>query len=73
MVVGGWWAEGERVEAQNSACLLSCSWGVRPLVEFYLESAPFSRGCNWGVSALLCFDFILWVTFEEVPGHQNLP
>ena len=48
-------------------------WGVRPLVEFYLEPVPFSGGCNWGVSALSCFDFILGVTFEEVPGHRDLP
>ena len=61
------------VEAWNSVCLSSCSWGVRPLVEFYLEPVPFSGGCNWGVSALSCFDFILGVTFEEVPGHRDLP
>ena len=51
MVVGGWWAGGETVEAQNSTCLSSCSWGVRPLVELHLEPAAFSRGCNQGVSA----------------------
>ena len=73
MVVGGWWAGGETVEAQNSTCLSSCSWGVRPLVKFYLEPVPFSGGCNWGVSALSCFYFILGVTFEEVPGHWDLP
>ena len=38
-------------DAQNSACLLSCSWGVRPLVELHLEPAAFSGGCNQGVSA----------------------
>ena len=60
------------VEALNSACLSSCSWGVRPLVELYLEPATFSGGCNWGVSAPSCCDFILRVTFEEVPRHRNL-
>ena len=60
------------VEAQNSDCLSSGSWGVKPLVELYLEPAAFSRGCNWAVSALSCSDFILGVTFEEVPGHQDL-
>ena len=34
------------VEEWNSACLTSCSWGVRPLVELYLEAVAFSRGCN---------------------------
>ena len=52
------------VEAWNSACLSSCSWVVRPLVKLYLEPAAFSRGCNQGVSAPSCFDFILRVTFE---------
>ena len=31
------------VKAQNSDCLSSCSWGVRPLVELYLELMAFSR------------------------------
>ena len=44
------------VEAWNSACLLSCECGVRPLVELDLEPAAFSRGYNWGVSAPLCCD-----------------
>ena len=39
------------VEARNSTCLSSCSWGVRPLVDLYLEPATFSGGCNWGFSA----------------------
>ena len=30
------------VEEWNSACLSSCSWGDRPLVELYLEPAAFS-------------------------------
>ena len=34
------------VEARNSTCLSSCSWGVRPLVDLYLEPATFSGGCN---------------------------
>ena len=54
------------VEQWNSACLLSCSCGDRPLVELYLESAGFSRRCNGGVSAPSCCGFILGVTFEEV-------
>ena len=29
------------VEEWNSACLSSCSWGDRPLVELYLEPASF--------------------------------
>ena len=39
------------VEAQNSGCLSSCSWGVRPLVELYLEPAAFSGGCTRNDSA----------------------
>ena len=61
------------VEARNSACLSSCSSGVRPLVELYLDPAAFSGGCNRGVTAPSCCDFILVVTFEEVPGHRDLP
>ena len=60
------------VEAWNSACLLSCECGVRPLVELDLEPAAFSRGYNWGVSAPLCCDSILGVLFELVQGHQTL-
>jgi len=30
------------VEEWNSACLSSCSWGDRPLVELYLEPAALS-------------------------------
>ena len=59
------------VEARNSGCLLSCSWGVRPVVELYLEPAAFSGECNRIVSAPSCCDFILGVTFEEVPAHQT--
>ena len=60
------------VEAWNSDCLFSCSWGIRPLVELYLEPSAFSGGCNRGVSApdSQCGDFILGVTFEQVPRHQ---
>ena len=34
------------VEAWNSTCLWSCSWGDRPLVELYLEPAGFCRQCT---------------------------
>ena len=61
------------VEAWNSACLSSCSWGDRPLVELDLSSVAFSRGYNRDVSAPSCCDFILDVTFEDVSGHPNLP
>ena len=37
------------VEEWNSACLSSCSWGDRPLVELYVEPAGFSGRCT-GVS-----------------------
>ena len=60
------------VETWNSACLSSCEWGVRPLVELDLEPAAFSGGCNRGVSALSCCDSILMVPFELVQGHQAL-
>ena len=60
------------VEAWNSACLSSCSWGDRPLVELYLGPADFSVRCNWGVNSPLCCNFILRVTFKEVPRHQEL-
>ena len=59
------------VEARNSGCLSSCSWGVRPVVELYLEPVAFSGECNRVVSAPSCCDFILGVTFEEVPAHQT--
>ena len=60
------------VEELNSACLLSSSRGDRLLVKLYLEPVSFSRRCNWDVSAPSCCDFILRVTFEEVPGRQEL-
>ena len=60
------------VEAWNSACLSSCEWGVRPLVELDLEPAAFSGGCTWGVSAPLCCDLIVGVPLELVQGHQAL-
>ena len=47
--------------------------GCQATFELYLESAAFYGGCNGGVSAPSCCDFILGVTFEEVPGHQDLP
>ena len=40
------------VEEWNSACLWSSSPGYRPLVELYLEPAPFSRQCNGGIIPL---------------------
>ena len=40
------------VEEWNSACLLSCSRGDRPLVKLYLEPSSFSGLCN-GVSVPL--------------------
>ena len=40
------------VEEWNSACLWSSSPGDRPLVELYLEPAPFSEQCNGGVIPL---------------------
>ena len=61
------------VEAWNSTCLSGCSWGIRPLVEFYLEPVAFSRERNQGFSAPSCCDFSLGVTFEEVPRHRDLP
>ena len=60
------------VEAWNSACLSSCEWGVRPLVELDLEPAAFSGGCNRGVSGPSYCDLILGGTFESVQGHQAL-
>ena len=47
--------------------------GCQATFELYLEPVPFSGGCNWGVNAPSCCDFILGVTFEEVPGYQDLP
>ena len=41
--------------------LLSCIWNL----------AAVSGRCNWGVSAPSCCDFILRVTFEEVPRHRE--
>ena len=61
------------VEAWNSTCLSGCSWGVKQLVEFYLEPVAFSRERNQGVSAPSCCDFSLGVTFQEVPRHRDLP
>ena len=46
--------------------------GEMSLVEMYLEPTSFSGRCNLGVSAPSCCDFILRVTVEEVPGHQDL-
>ena len=60
------------VEEWNSVCLSSYLRSDRPLVELYLEPAAFSGRCNCGVSAPSCCDFILRVTFEEVPGHRDL-
>ena len=60
------------VEEWNSTCLSSCSRGDRPLVKLFLEPVAFCRRCNWGVSAPSCGDFILRVTFKEVPGHRDL-
>ena len=54
------------VEAWNLACLLSCKWGVRPLVELDLEPVAFFGGCNRGVSALSCCESILVVPFKSV-------
>ena len=51
------------VEEWNSAILSHCSWGDRTLDKLYLEPTAFWRkqlGCE-------CCDFILRVTFEEVP------
>ena len=50
------------VEEWNSACLSSCSWGDRPLVELCVELACFSRRCT-GVS----------VTLRVVPSPTGLP
>ena len=58
------------VETWNSACLSSCEWGVRPLVELDLEPAAFSGGGN--VSALSCCESILVVPFKSVQGHQAI-
>ena len=60
------------VEAWNSACLSSCEWGVRPLVELYLEPVASSGECNQSVSAPSCCDLIPGVPFESVQGHQAL-
>ena len=42
------------VEAWNLACLLSCKWGVRPLVELDLEPAAFFLEDAIGVSVPFC-------------------
>ena len=47
--------------------------GCQATFELYLEPAAFYGGCNWGVNAPSCCDFILGVTFEEVPGYRDLP
>ena len=58
------------VEAWNSACLSSCKWGDRILVELCLDPLAFSVGCNWCDSAPSCCDLILGVSYESVQGHQ---
>ena len=60
------------VLAWHSACLLSCEWDVRPLVELDLEPEAFDGGCNRGVSGPSCCDSILEVTFKSGQGHQAL-
>ena len=60
------------VEAWNWACLSSCEWGVRPLVELYLEPVASSGGCNQSVSAPSCCNLILGIPFESLQGHQAL-
>ena len=57
--------------------------GIRlPLELFMGFQAPCQTVCGMcrffqtmhgGVSAPSCCDFILVVTFKEVPGHQDLP
>ena len=44
------------VEEWNSACLTSCSWGDRPLLELYVENAGFPEHA-WGCQCL----FVLWL------------
>ena len=56
------------VEAWNSAFLSSCSWGVRPLVELYLEPAASSGGCSRCVSHPACCDFIPKCHLKSCPG-----
>ena len=56
------------VEAWNSAFLSSCSWGVRPLVELYLEPAASSGGCSLCVSHPACCDFIPKCHSKSCPG-----
>lgn len=57
------------VEEWNSDYLSSFLFGDRPLVELCFEPTAFSGRCNWSVTAPSCFDFVLPVTSEEVPGH----
>ena len=57
------------VEAWNSACLSSCEFGDRTLVELCLEPVAFSGGYNWGDSGPSCCDLMLRVTCELVQGH----
>ena len=52
--------------------LLELFMGCQGLVELYLKPEAFSRGCKQDVMAPSCCDFILSVTFKEVPGHQDL-
>ena len=60
------------VEEWNSAFLSCCSRGDRTLVTLYLEPTVFYGGSNWGVSSPSCWDFILRVTFKDMPGHRDL-
>ena len=60
------------VEAWNSACLSSCEFSDRTLVELCLEPVAFSGGYNWGDSGPSCCDLILVVTFESMQEHQAL-
>ena len=50
------------VEEWNSACLLSCSWDDRPLVELCVEPADFSRQC-----------MLVSVPLRVVPSSKGLP
>ena len=59
------------IEARNSSCLSSCSWGVRPLVEFYLELAAFSGRCKWGVSPLHVVTSSLRLHSKRCPGIRT--
>ena len=59
------------VEARNSTCLSSCSWGVGPLVELYLEPDAFSGGCNRGVSARHVVISSLELHSKRFPGIRT--